>query len=76
MGKRTRRVSVTFTEDLRQKVSALSEEMHALFRRGYTPKAKPTKACNACSLKELCLPTLLQKKNVSEYLNRAMEEIP
>ena len=75
-GETHRRVSVTFTEDLRQKVSALSEEMHALFRRGYTPKVKPTKACNACSLKELCLPTLLQKKNVSEYLNRAMEEIP
>ena len=75
-GETHRRVSVTFTEALRQKVSALSEEMHALFRRGYTPKAKPTKACNACSLKELCLPTLLQKKNVSEYLNRAMEEIP
>ena len=36
-GETHRRVSVTFTEDLRQKVSALSEEMHALFRRGYTP---------------------------------------
>ena len=26
-----------------------------------TPKAKPTKSCNACSLKELCLPQLTRR---------------
>ena len=49
-------------------------EMHGLYRRGYTPKVKPNKSCNACSLKELCLPTLLKGKDVDAYLRQAMEE--
>ena len=47
---------------------------HALYTRGYTPKVKPTKSCNACSLKELCLPKLMRNKSVSAYLKAAMEE--
>ena len=50
--------------------------MHALYRRGYTPKVKPTKSCNACSLKELCLPRLMKAKPVSAYLKAALEETP
>lgn len=73
-GETRRRTRVTLGEPLRQQVRALSEEMHQLYRRGYTPKVKPTKACNACSLKELCLPTLLRKKPVADYLAQAMEE--
>ena len=47
-----------------------------LRRRGYTPKVKPTKSCNACSLKELCLPKLMKSRAVSAYLRAAMEESP
>ena len=50
--------------------------MHRLYGRGYTPKVKPTKACNACSLKELCLPKLMKNRSVSAYLKAAMEETP
>ena len=42
--------------------------------RGYTPKVRPTKSCNACSLKELCLPKLLRSSSVSAYLRGAMED--
>ena len=45
-------------------------------RRGRTPKARPGKFCGACSLKELCLPQLIRRESVSDYLNRAMEETP
>ena len=68
-----RRTEVDFTPALRQEVLALLEEMHALYVRGSTPKVKPTKGCNACSLKELCLPKLMRSKSVSAYLRDAME---
>ena len=48
-------------------------EMHDHYRRGYTPKVKPSKGCNACSLKGLCLPKLMRSKSVSAYLRGAME---
>ena len=73
-GETRRRTAVLFTEELREKVRLTTAEMHQMFRRSYTPKVRPTKSCNACSLKELCLPVLMLKKNVSEYLKTAMEK--
>ena len=73
-GEPRRRTAVPFTPELRQAVRSFSEEMHQYARRGHTPKAKPTKSCNACSLKELCLPQLTRRGSVSAYLKQAMEE--
>lgn len=75
-GEIRRRIPVTFTQELRQEVRDLLMQMHDLYRRGYTPKVKPTKSCNACSLKELCLPKLMKARSVSDYLQNAMEEQP
>lgn len=67
-GETRRRMTVEFSKVLREKVQVSLGEMHQLYQRGYTPKVKPTKACNACSLKELCLPSLMKKESVSAYL--------
>lgn len=75
-GETRRREPVTFSEELRGQVRAYLEEMHALYQRGYTPKVKPSKACNACSLKELCLPKLNKKRSVGNYLQASLEEEP
>ena len=75
-GEIRRRERVSFTPKLRAEVRELLVEMHELYRRGYTPKVKPTKSCNACSLKELCLPKLMKSRAVSAYLRAAMEESP
>ena len=75
-GETRRRVCVAFTEELRKAVKDLLAQMHELYQRGYTPRVKPTKSCNACSLKELCLPKLLKNRSVSAYLKAAMEETP
>ena len=72
-GEIRRRTEVLFTPDLRLEVQKLLTEMHALYDRGHTPKVKPTKACNACSLKELCLPKLMRSKSVETDLHRTME---
>ena len=71
-----RRTVISFTPELRRQVKDSLAEMHELYQRRYTPKVKPSKACNACSLKELCLPKLMNRKRVSDYLAKAVEELP
>lgn len=75
-GEIRRRQRVTFTPELRLQVRELLEQMHELYQRGYTPKVRPSKFCNACSLKELCLPKLMKNRSVSAYLKSAMEDAP
>lgn len=72
-GETRRRTMVSFDDELRDTVRTMLEEMHQLYKRGYTPKVRPTKACNACSLKELCLPSLLRSDHSAKYLRDAME---
>ena len=75
-GEIRRRERVAFTPELRTQVRQMLEQMHDLYQRGYTPKVRPTKSCNACSMKELCLPKLMKNRSVSAYLKAAMEEAP
>ena len=75
-GEPRRRTAVDFSPELQQMVRDFSEEMHQYARRGHTPRAKPGKFCNACSLKELCLPQLSRRGTVSGYLKRSLEELP
>ncbi|WP_099204775.1 CRISPR-associated protein Cas4 [Scatolibacter rhodanostii] len=67
-GKTKRRFPVEFTKELRQEIEDALQEMHQLHERGYTPKVKRTKACNACSLKEVCLPALMKIRSVKDYM--------
>jgi CRISPR-associated exonuclease Cas4 len=71
-----RREVVDLDGELRQKVRILLKEMHELYHRSHTPTVRPTKSCNACSLKELCLPKLQRKRPVTAYLNAHLEESP
>lgn len=73
-GETHRRLPVPFTEELRGKVCSALEEMHRLFERGYTPRAKMTRACKNCSLMELCQPGLTKQVSPTEYVRRKLEE--
>ena len=75
-GETRRRAVVDLTEALRAQVRAMAGEMHQLYQREYTPKVKPPKSCNACSLRELCLPALMRSRQVGAYLRQAMEDEP
>ena len=75
-GETRHRETVAFTEELRRTVRDSLSEMHHLYEKGYTPRVKPSKSCNACSLKELCLPKLMKVRSVKAYLAEAMEETP
>lgn len=71
-GEIRQRKVVQFTKEIRQTVRDTLLEMHDLYRRGHTPKVKPTKACKSCSMNELCLPKLMNKRSVLEYLSQSM----
>ncbi len=73
-GETKRRVEIEFTEELRAEVEASLREMHELFERGYTPKVRPKKSCQSCSMKELCLPKLMRVRSAKEYLNESLGE--
>ncbi|MEA4942726.1 MAG: CRISPR-associated protein Cas4 [Oscillibacter sp.] len=68
-GETRRRLPVVFTQELRERVKSVLLEMHQLMARGCTPRVRTSKSCNACSLKELCLPRLSRAPSVQEYLN-------
>ena len=72
-GETRRRECVEITEALRKECRHLLQEMHQFYARGYTPKVKKTKKCEACSLKEICLPKLEKQKNVAQYIAEHME---
>ena len=73
-GEIRRRVKVAIDDTLRETVQKTAGEMHDYARRGYTPKVKRTKACNACSLKNICLPGLGRKENAAAYVNARLAE--
>lgn len=74
-GETRRRLKVEFTDSLRERTENIIKEMHKIYRDKYTPKVKRTKACNACSLKDICLPVLYSQKTASEYISEMMEDI-
>ena len=73
-GSTRRREKVVFDDNLKDEVRNALKEMHDLYQRKYTPKVKRKKACNACSLKEICLPELTKTKTVFEYISGADTE--
>ena len=73
-GETRRREWVELTAELRQKTQKMASEMNDYFARGYTPKVRPGKHCNACSLKELCLPALYRRRDVAAYIRSHLEE--
>lgn len=75
-GETRRRELVDFTPALRQEVTDSFREMHALYQRGHTPRVKPNKSCNACSLKELCLPKLMKSITVRSFIQNALGDLP
>lgn len=61
---------------LRAKLNDVVCEMRGYYVRHYTPKVKPGKACNRCSLVELCLPKLMRgcRASVRDYVRDHVSE--
>jgi len=66
--KTRRRTSVVLDNFLRNETKDLAKEMHEMFKIGITPPVIQSKICGSCSLKDLCMPCLLTKMSIFEYM--------
>lgn len=66
-----RRTTIDFSPELRKRAEEIAKEMHQIFEAGEVPVAKMNKACNACSLKDVCSP---QWDKLNNRVNRYIEE--
>lgn len=76
--KTRRRERVEIDAGLREKTERMLREMREYYDRHYTPRVKPGKACESCSLSDVCLPRLLRKgeaASVAEYVRRHAAEM-
>ncbi len=74
-GQTRRRLEVKLSNELRDLVCKATKEMHAYFRRGYTPRVKPSKVCKSCSLSDVCLPGLHnQYLPATKYIQERIEK--
>ena len=73
-GRANRRTEVSITDQLRNRVGEMTEEMHRYYKDRYTPKVKPTKACSSCSLKDVCIPKLSSIETARHYIQRRIKE--
>ncbi|MDV2481635.1 CRISPR-associated protein Cas4 [Methanoculleus sp. Wushi-C6] len=70
-----RRVPLSLSAELRERVRSLSEEMHDLFKKGVTPPADVSRKCNLCSLQNICMPKLTKKTlSVGKYVRKHVKE--
>ncbi len=65
-GTTRRRKDIAFDPSLRATVASAATRLHALVAAGITPPAQYAKKCDACSLKDVCLPEL--HKSARAYL--------
>ena len=71
-GRPRRREVVRLTYELRNETLQLANDMHRIHDSGLTPPARYKKACEKCSLIEVCVPSLSQRQTVSKYLDRVL----
>lgn len=72
-GKTKRRSKVEMIHNCEKKQLIMLTEMHQLYRTQHTPKVRRTKACNACSLKQLCLPVLCGTQSAVAYMQAMLK---
>lgn len=69
-----RRERILITDDMKNRVEAMIKEMHHYYNRNHTPSVKTGKHCLRCSLRNICLPELMERERVSTYMNRMLAE--
>lgn len=68
------RVEVRLTDQLKDKAIKLAGEMYHYYNRKHTPKVKTGPHCRNCSLQHICLPEILNKRSVRNYIEGKLSE--
>ena len=70
-GELRHRVNVEITDNLREIVRQCTLDMHDIFSKAIIPKVEYEKYCDKCSLKDICMPTMVRNSTtVDAYLNK------
>ncbi|RYL95922.1 CRISPR-associated protein Cas4 [Sporolactobacillus sp. THM7-4] len=69
-----RRIKVDLTNSYKEKVKQMVSEMHDYYKHQHTPKVKTGPFCKNCSLQNVCLPKLMSKQSVRNYIDRKIFE--
>lgn len=62
------RVEIPLTIENKNKVRLIVTEMNDYYTRKHTPKVKTGSFCDNCSLQNVCLPNLMNKRSVKNYI--------
>ena len=73
-GEIRRRVKVEFSNELKERIPVLVQEMRRYIQREYTPRAKRRKGCKNCSLNNICVPKPNRLGSAKHYLERRLAE--
>lgn len=68
------RQRINISNDLRTEVANIFKSMHDMYRKRHTPKVKSGSWCKQCSLKDICLPKLMNVETGSKYIERMLKE--
>jgi CRISPR-associated exonuclease Cas4 len=68
------REEINVDDNLRNLTRHCATKMHELFLKGITPKAVLLPKCKRCSLVDLCMPGLINKTKVKNYLKDNLYE--
>jgi CRISPR-associated exonuclease Cas4 len=63
------RVEVPITSEIKNRVRLIFNEMYDFYQRKHTPKVKAGSFCKSCSLQNICLPELMNKRSVKSYID-------
>ncbi len=73
-GKTRRRQSVRFDMAMRARVMDLCRSMHELYAAGTTPAATRSRACESCSVADVCLPEAFPRGSARRYLQGILSD--
>ncbi|HGE5781610.1 CRISPR-associated protein Cas4 [Bacillus pseudomycoides] len=68
------RIEVPLTANDKSKVRSIVTEMYDYYKRKHTPKVKTGSFCKNCSLQNICLPKLMNKRSVKSYIEGKIHE--
>lgn len=65
---------VLLSKTLKHEVREIVKKMNDYYKRQHTPKVKTGPHCKSCSLQNICLPELMVRESVSEYMERRLRD--
>ena len=74
-GETKHRTEVILSREIRDRINGITKQMHSYYERRRTPKVKIGKRCNACSLKEICMPILCKDISARKYIDSRISEM-